>query len=122
MQITLTLPLPAKGLRPNDRCHFMKKSRLAKVAREQARRAMFLAISQVESPAWIITSYHLFPFYATKRHWDDDNLSASCKNVRDGISDACGQDDKTFKSTGVTSATDTRNPRLEILIQIELLV
>jgi len=122
MTVTLTLPLPARGLRPNDRCHWAKKARLTKQAREAARREMFAAMKSVEAEVWIIASYSLRAYFKTKRHMDDDNIASGCKSYRDGIADAAGQDDKTFKCTGVQTFTDTKNPRLEILLEITELV
>lgn len=83
---------------------------------------MFTESRKISAEVWRIKSYSLRGYFKTSRHWDDDNLSASCKNYRDGIADTAGQDDKTFKCTGVQTFTDKENPRLEIIIEVEELI
>lgn len=83
---------------------------------------MFEAAKKIDAAAWVIRSYSIKTYFKTKRHWDDDNITASVKNVRDGIADTARQDDKTFKCTGIETFTDTKNPRLEIVLDVEELV
>ena len=83
---------------------------------------MFSEIQKIEAEVWVISSYSLVAYFKTKRHMDDDNISASAKSYRDGIADSAGQDDKTFKCTGVTTLTDTKMPRLDIRLEITELI
>jgi len=122
MQITLTLPLPDRGLLPNTVCHWAKKARLKKAAREAAKRAMFVAMQQIEAEVWVLKGYILNAFFKTKRHWDDDSVGGAFKAGRDGIADAIMQDDRNFKCLGTHTFTDSKNPRLEIVLDIVELV
>lgn len=83
---------------------------------------MFDAIKTVDCPAWVIAGYHLKGYFKTKRHWDQDNLVSSNKARIDGIADAAGQDDRTFRCLGVETFTDKERPRLEILLEIVELI
>lgn len=71
---------------------------------------------------FVVISYTLHPFFKTSRFQDDDNISGGFKATRDGIADACRQDDRTFKCAGVFPAKDASNPRLEVVITIEELI
>ena len=121
MQITITLSLPHKCLRPNVRSHWAPKSRAIKQARQDAQQAAFEKFKELPGP-FIINHYFLHPFYATARFWDDDNIIASCKSYRDGIADAANQDDHSFRCAEVVPEKDSKNPRLEIIIDITLLI
>ena len=121
MQITITLSLPHKCLRPNARSHWAPKSRAIKQARQDAQQAAFEKFKELPGP-FIINHYFLHPFYATARFWDDDNIIASCKSYRDGIADVANQDDRSFRCAGVVPEKDSKNPRLEIIIDITLLI
>jgi len=80
---------------------------------------MFDAAKKIPAEVWCLKSYSLRGYFKTSRHWDDDNLSASAKNVRDGIAETARQDDRTFKCTGVQTFTDRENPRLEVILEVE---
>ncbi len=61
--------------------------------------------------------YSLAFFFKTAAFRDDDNADGSCKAYRDGIAQALGIDDKTFKKIKLsTHAKDAANPRVEITI------
>jgi hypothetical protein len=122
MQLTLTLPLPHHDLNPNARPDRHVKAGRISQAREQAKRAAFVAFKSIECPLWLLSSYKLKAYFKTNRHQDDDNISASAKSYRDGIADAANQDDRHFRCMGVTTETDRDNPRLEIVLEIEELV
>lgn len=83
---------------------------------------MFEAAKQIEAEVWIIKGYTLKGYFKTKRHWDQGNLLASFKGAEDGIADAAKQDDKTFKCFGIETFTDTKNPRLEVVMEIEEII
>jgi len=123
MTLLLTLPLPHRYLRPNSAPpNWRIKFGLTKQARERAKRETFKLIKDIDCPAWVLKGYHVRAYFKTKRWWDVSNLLASMKAVEDGVSDAIGQNDKTFEAPTVERFTDTQNPRLELLLDIELLV
>lgn len=123
MQITLTFPLPHKSLRPNSFVKWNVRFGLTKQARERAKRAMFEAAKRIDAEVWIIKGYRLNYWFKTKRLWDADNCTGfAVKATLDGIADAANQDDKTFEYLGLTRTTDTKNPRLEIILLIDELI
>lgn len=95
---------------------------LTKQAREAAKRATFVAIREIDCEQWVLKKYHVRAYFSTKRLWDRSNLLASMKAVEDGISDAVEQNDVTFEDATVERFTDTKNPRLEIVLEIEELL
>lgn len=121
MHLTLTLPLPPKGLRPNDRSPWQVKAGLTRTAREQGRRAMFKAVKELECEVWFIKGYVINQFYKTRQQ-DSDNIVSACKAYLDGIADVAKQDDKTFRCNGSLAFKDSKNPRLEIVMEIEEIV
>lgn len=117
--LKLTLPLPNRKLSPNARPHWVVRSRLVKAHRKEAREALFELIKKLPGP-FVINHYTLYPFYPTKRFWDDDNLTGSCKSYRDGWMDAAGQDDSSFRCADIIPSKDSKYPRLEVEISITL--
>src|SRR5688572_24820848 len=122
MELVLTLPLPHRGLRPNSLVKWQVRYGLTKQARERAKRETFKLIKEIDSPVWILKGFHVRAYFRTKRMWDRTNILSSLKAVEDGISDAVGQNDVTFEDTKIERFTDTKNPRLEILLEIEEIV
>ena len=95
----MTLPFPDKGLSPNARLHWARKSRLVKSARTAAWGAT-LSVTGA-SPSGFGKAVHLEMVFCPpdKRRRDRDNLIASMKAATDGISDALGIDDSKFTTT-----------------------
>lgn len=122
MQLTLTLPLPHRGLRPNSMVKWQVKYGLTKQAREKAKRETFLLIKGIECPLWVLKGYYVRAYFSTKRHLDQMNLISSCKAVEDGIADAVNQNDRNFEILGIERFTDAKNPRLEIILVIDELI
>ena len=112
---TITLPLPAKELSPNSRCHWSKKYRKAKSARTAAR----LLSSSILGSSEQVAGYRLVFYWPDKRRRDRDNAIASCKSVIDGIADGVNQDDSTFDFDGIRFEIDRDNPRLEVVLSLE---
>ena len=86
MSYTLTLPWPARELSPNARCHWAKKARAAKAAKEEGYYAMLEAKLRngehaLEGPIELL----LILRPPDKKRRDDDNVLASLKNFRDVI-------------------------------------
>lgn len=100
----IIIPWMPKELSPNARVHWAKKSKIAKKYREDSRLSTLVCVSResatamrsdVEQGAYLFLVLNFF--CPDKRHRDDDNLIASLKAARDGISDALGIDDKHFR-------------------------
>lgn len=122
MQLTITLPLPHKYLRPNSRVKWQITFGITKQARERAKRAAFVEFQKIESPVWILRRIHYKAYFRTKRMWDRSNLIMAAKSVEDGIADAANQNDVHFEDPIVERFTDTKNPRLEIILEVEELI
>lgn len=95
---------------------------LTKQAREMARRAAFAEFKKIESPCWILRKLHYKAYFRTKRMWDRSNILMATKALEDGIADAACQNDVNFDDPTVERFTDTKNPRLEIILHIDELI
>lgn len=117
----LSLPIPNKALSPNARIHWQKRRTLVKGARSMA---CALVKSKVGiNPPPTITGYSLAFYYPDARRRDDDNTEGNfgLKAYRDGIADALGVDDNTFrKATVSTFQIDRTNPRVEITLHLTI--
>lgn len=80
---TFTLPIRLESL-ANKRWHYMRRAKYAKSVRMAAK----LACPDFELPC-VVTMTRIAP-----RALDDDNLASACKNLRDGIADKLGIDDR----------------------------
>ena len=92
----LVLPWPSRDLHPNSRCHWAKRAKAAKLARETARVLTLQAgwhkakFPEGRLHVWI-------DGYATdRRHRDVDGFLSSLKSSLDGIADALGVNDRLF--------------------------
>jgi crossover junction endodeoxyribonuclease RusA len=115
--MTITLPLPSKGLSPNARLNWRAKHRLTKAARARARLTTLAHTATHGKPTTERPLNYRVQFYwpdARKR--DDDNAIAALKAYRDGIADALNIDDHSLTLTGTTHEIDRASPRLEIEI------
>lgn len=90
----LTLPWPNPRLSPNSRKHWR---RVAEVKQAAKREAWALALqSRLTAPAGRPTVAMLF-YPPDRRRRDLDNCIASMKPALDGIAQAIGVDDSTFR-------------------------
>jgi crossover junction endodeoxyribonuclease RusA len=89
----IILPWPASILNPNNRAHWTKKAKAKAAARQDG---FYLA---KQTPIKIEGTVHLFLTFwpPTKRHYDGDNLLASCKAILDGLADGWNVNDKCFR-------------------------
>jgi crossover junction endodeoxyribonuclease RusA len=94
----LHLPWPHKDLSPNARVHWARKAKAVRTSRSiafydtvRARR-----IKDMVAAAKGLSVYYVF-YPADNRRRDLDNLIASTKAYTDGIAQALGVDDSTFK-------------------------
>jgi len=96
--ISITLPLPAKELRPNSRPHWTQRAKAVKSARQIAQ--VLTLAEGLQETAW--THYRIIYHWPTPiRRWDDDNCIAACKAYIDGICSALGIDDRTLSFAGL---------------------
>jgi crossover junction endodeoxyribonuclease RusA len=114
--MVLILPLPNKGLSPNARLHWRRKSRLTVNARKLARLLTLAALNPGGSLP-VFRGYAMAFYYPDRRKRDDDNSEAGCKAYRDGIADALGVDDASLRKVQLSRfEVDRLNPRLEITL------
>jgi crossover junction endodeoxyribonuclease RusA len=92
--ITIELPWPPKELTPNARRrnHWRVTQRHAK-----AYRAECGWLTKIERPRGVILSVTFCP--PDRRRRDDDGMIGAFKAGRDGVADALGIDDCTFRPT-----------------------
>lgn len=124
MTITVTLPHPAKELRPNGRPHFMARARAKKSARMSA---YFEAMSRLRVA--LAERYHgdAIEFHPTRYtlrwyYWgnvpDEDNCLAACKAYIDGCADAFDINDRTLSCAGIERVHD-KDKRIELIFSDE---
>lgn len=95
----ITLPWPYRGLSPNDRVHWHRKSTVTKMYRSDCYFLAKLAVgaSALSFPDAIALEIRFFP--ADKRKRDRDNMLASFKAGIDGLADALRVSDNRFVPT-----------------------
>lgn len=91
----IALPWPHKHLSPNARVHWAQKAKQVKLARAFTYGLTLDGRVTARLKPAITVTYTFHP--ADKRRRDLDNLIASTKASTDGISQALGVDDSTFK-------------------------
>lgn len=118
MSYTLSLPWPARELSPNARCHWRKKARAAKAAKEEGYYAMLEAKLRngehtLEGPLELL----LILRPPDKKRRDDDNVLASLKNFRDGVFKALGMDDSLVRRTVIEWGEPTPGGRVVMTVR-----
>jgi hypothetical protein len=104
---TYTIPsTPDPALSPNSRKHWHAKHRASKQARELARITVFSQNIHYDltENSRILIRWEVH-WSGRRKRMDDDNLIASLKPFRDGISDAIGGNDAQWITTEVTQTT-----------------
>lgn len=92
----LHLPFPPKELNPNKKIHWAQKAKIVKSYKDEClvlTRNSGIKVGDGRIP---IKFEIIVP---DNRHRDDDNLIASTKALRDGVSWALGVDDYLFDAT-----------------------
>lgn len=87
----ICLPWPSNKLSPNGRLHWAVVAKAKKAARQEA---WALTKASKAKPA---VSLHLTFCPPDRRRYDIDGLLSRCKAYLDGIADAWGVDDNTFR-------------------------
>jgi crossover junction endodeoxyribonuclease RusA len=109
----VTLPLPAKNLSPNSRCHWRAKAAAVKAYRSAA----LIAAYAKGKPRFESANVQCKFYFRDSRRRDGDNLLASMKSAFDGLVDAgIFSDDAGLTHLPVEKNKDTKNPRVEIHI------
>jgi crossover junction endodeoxyribonuclease RusA len=95
--ISISLPWPSASMSPNARGHWRKHHPSRQKARQDAK------IVAQGAKVWRIISDKVsirYTFHPPDRRFilDDDNAIGRCKAYRDGIADAMGRDDRSFKT------------------------
>jgi crossover junction endodeoxyribonuclease RusA len=99
VQVTVSLPFPAKALWPNGRAHWAVKAKAFKVHKDWAILAMWAARCV---PAGSRVAVDLTVYPKTRHTIDADNAVSACKAYLDGIALALGVNDSTFNAPTVT--------------------
>lgn len=87
----IVLPWPSNKLSPNGRLHWAQVAKAKKSARQEA---WALTKASGLRPA---SNLHLTFCPPDRRRYDIDGLLSRCKAYLDGIADAWGVDDNTFR-------------------------
>lgn len=94
--VCIVLPWPNKALAPHAKGHWRPKARATKAAREEAAwltKEQLIAVGRVPGPHDLRFKY----FPPDRRRRDIANVHAMLKPHIDGIADALGVDDSTFR-------------------------
>jgi crossover junction endodeoxyribonuclease RusA len=98
MTISLTLPWPDRAITPNGHTSWQKRARLTASARNTAK---VLTLEQLKGmkPKWQAAQLAWTLHPKTANFPDDNNAGGYVKAFCDGIADALGMNDATFRST-----------------------
>jgi len=109
----IILAWPSADLSPNSRCHWSKKAKAAKAARQAAGWATKAAGESVTDDGHIALRILFYP--PSKRRFDLDGLLSRLKSALDGVADALGVDDNRFGLT-IERREVVKGGRVEISI------
>ena len=90
----IILQWPSSDLSPNSRCHWAKKAKAAKAARQAAGWATKAAGVRIKGSGAI--DLHILFYPPNKRRFDLDGLLSRLKSSLDGVADALNVDDNRF--------------------------
>lgn len=101
--LTVTLPHPAKALRPNIavRMHWGAKANARAKARSEARNATQDALNTAKLPPDFTPTGYTLTWYYKGVKPDADNCLAACKGYLDGICDTLGINDRDLDVHGI---------------------
>lgn len=119
MTLTITLPLPPRGLSPNARLHWRPKAALTAKARSDARLAAIHAmnVNDMVPPLWENVTIQAFFYFRDRRRHDRDNALSSLKGSFDGLCDAkLLLDDSGITHLPVVFLHDSFDPRVELKV------
>ena len=109
----IDLPWPPKELSPNARVHWTKKAKAAKAYRLEC--FILAKAAGITAPEGkILWTVEFFP--PSRRAYDDDNLLARIKALRDGVADALCVDDRRFVTQFSVSETVIKGGLVRVTI------
>lgn len=120
--LTITIPLPPKGLGQNGRSHWARKAKATKGYRKAAWAAAMNAMQRegVTAPGWLKASVQVTAYYPTFNAPDPTNLLDRLKACFDGIEDSgLIANDKGLWPERPVILKDAVNPRIELTIKEE---
>lgn len=121
MKLTITISVPRSVLSPNGRPNRYRRAEAVAAYRREAWGAAREILGR-RQPRATSATLQIRAYFKTTNFPDDDNLIASLKAARDGITDAgVWRDDSpaTLRIvTPVVMAVDRKRPRIELDIEI----
>ena len=116
--MTITLPLPPKGLSPNDRMHWAWKAAAVKKYRSWSAAATTEQLCKnPKYRGWAAAKVQPVFYFKDKRRRDRDNLAATLKAAYDGLVDAgLLVDDEGLVPLPPEIGVDRENPRVELIL------
>jgi Holliday junction resolvase RusA-like endonuclease len=117
----ITLPLPAKYLKPNTTVATMRGRMAKSAATKEYREAACKAARKADPNFGPLkeATVQCFFFHKDARSRDKDNLLSSMKPAFDGIADAGWvTNDRDFTHLPVKDEKDKDNPRVEIVVTV----
>ena len=109
----IELPWPPTALSPNARVHWTKKAKAAKAYRLEC--FILAKAAGITAPEGkILWTVEFFP--PSRRAYDDDNLLARIKALRDGVADALCVDDRRFVTQFSVSETVIKGGLVRVTI------
>ncbi|MDH3719353.1 MAG: hypothetical protein OES79_14635 [Planctomycetota bacterium] len=119
--MTITLPLPPKGLSPNDRMHWAWKAAAVKKYRSWSaavtRTEIACSLETCLEIPWKAAKVQPVFYFKDRRRRDRDNLAASLKAAYDGLVDAgLLVDDEGLVPLPPEIGVDKDNPRVELIL------
>jgi crossover junction endodeoxyribonuclease RusA len=119
MDVLVVLPMPPKGLSPNDRVHWRTKAAATKKYREWAYLAGVNARNNVPGDyPWSVAEVQVTYYRRDRRgRMDGDNAGGRLKAAMDGLVDAgLLTDDRGLTHRPVRQEIDRKQPRVEVLL------
>jgi hypothetical protein len=119
--LTITIPLPPQGCKPNGQHgHWAKKANDKKMYRAAAMHCAVSALKGKKPPMWLKAKMQVKAYFMTTNFPDPTNLMASLKAAEDGIQDAgIVANDRGLWPERPEMFKDAKNPRIEITITPE---
>lgn len=121
MKITITISVPCRVLSPNGRPNKFHRAEAVAAYRREAWGAAREVLGRLR-PCATSATMQIRAYFRTANFPDDDNLIASLKAARDGLTDAAVWRDDSAATlrivTPIVMAVDRKRPRIELDIEI----
>ena len=116
MTITITLPFPSSKLMPNRKNGTHWASTIKE--KEKAKNDGYYAAISHKKKQFKPGAKYIF-YCPDNRKRDPDNLHSAMKAAQDGVCLGLGIDDSNFWPTTLDKVLDRKNPRVELILEIE---